>query len=574
MINIYQLFPRVFGNKSLQMQLDGSIEANGCGKFNDINDAALASIKDMGFTHIWLTGIIRHASLTDYSAYGIPRQHPSLVKGRAGSPYAITDYYDVDPDLAENVPMRMQEFEQLVKRIKTHGMKLLIDFVPNHLAREYQSVMKPEAENDFGTHDISWQSFSPDNNFYYLPGQSFFPPLREEEMYHGDKSYIEQPAKVTGNDCFTASPGLNDWFETVKLNYGVDYGDMLSHHFDPIPDTWLKMRSILKYWLEKGVDGFRTDMSEMVPTAFWQWLISDLRKQFPELLMMAEIYQPGLYRDFINAGFDLLYDKVGLYNSLENILRHGHNAEIISNCWRQTEGINHHMLRFMENHDEMRLASQHFMGTTRAALPAVVVSALMHPGGFMVYNGQELGENAEGAVGYSKDDGKTSIYDYCRMPMHQRWMNNGLFDGGGMLYEQQYLRKYYRKLLRMRLEREAFSKGEFYDLMWANPWFSNFDPQFVYAFFRYTPKQRILVITNFNRLERREVSLKIPLHAQKLSGMLSEGAEQWFAVDLLEEEAEQHTFSLEQLATEGIQLLIPASGSKVFHLQPHNNKTS
>lgn len=568
MINIYQLFPRLFGNKTVQQQFNGTIEANGCGKFNDINQAALSSLKDLGITHIWLTGVIRHASLADYTQYGIPKQHPSLLKGRAGSPYAIVDYYDVDPDLAVNIHSRMQEFDNLLDRIHAQGMKVIIDFIPNHLAREYHSVAKPDDVKDFGEDDNSWLAFHPDNNFYYLPTQSFIPPLRNEQLYQATNIYVEQPAKVTGNDCFNASPGLNDWFETVKLNYGIDYNDMLSHHFEPIPDTWKKMLHVLKFWLSKGVDGFRADMAEMIPVAFWRWLLQELRKSFPELLMIAEIYQSGLYRDFVNAGFDLLYDKIGLYNQMENILIHGHSAESISHCWRQTEGLNNHMLRFMENHDEIRLASQKFLGGAFKALPAVAVSALMHAGGFMIYNGQETAEDADGAVGFSGDDGRTSIFDYCRMPKHQRWMNDGRFDGAKLLFEQQILRGFYKKILRMRTDLPALREGNFYDLMWANPWFTEFDPQNIFAFLRYSKSQCLLIVTNFHKSESRNIRVKIPENAQLLASLeIKEGID-WKAVDLLQDDIEEHYFEIPKLSQEGIRMRISPSSVKIFELNP------
>ncbi len=573
MINIYQLFPRVFGNKTRQMQINGTIESNGCGKLNDINEAALFSLKQMGFTHIWLTGIIRHASLTDYSQYGIPSQHPALVKGRAGSPYAITDYYDIDPDLAENITQRMDEFEQLVKRIHKLGMKVIIDFVPNHLAREYRSVAKPKGVIDFGEQDDTALAFHPSNNFYYLPGQSFVPPKRELPIYEAASVYMEQPAKVTGNDCFHPAPGVNDWFETVKLNYGVDYNGLLSHHFEPVPDTWNKMHHILMYWLSKGVDGFRADMAEMIPVAFWQWLIKLLRQPYPDMLMIAEIYQSGLYRDFIKAGFDLLYDKVGLYNQLENILRHAHPAEAITNAWKQSEGMQPQMLRFMENHDEVRLASVHFAGNAFAALPAIVVSAFLHTSALMVYNGQETGEDAAGETGFSKDDGRTSIYDYCHMPRHQRWMNDGKFDGGQMLFEQHLLRDFYTQLLHMRLKQPALREGAFYDLMWANPWYSGFDPHFVYAFLRYTNEQRLLILVNFHRLEDRRIEVKIPQDAQKLMNLKSDSSRVWFVRDIWEEGAESIEFLIDELHTTGIRIDLKPVSYKVLEIRERVNNT-
>jgi glycosidase len=466
-MNIYQLFPRLFGNKQTDFHFNGSKTENGCGTFNDIDETALNALKDMGFTHIWLTGILEHASESTGT-------HPDITKGRAGSPYAVTDYRTVDPDLGT-----ITDFGRLVERIHQHGMKVIIDFIPNHLARQNKGF------------DAC--------NFYYCEGQGFVSPRRIAEQ-----PYEEFPAKATGNNVFAPNPSINDWYDTVKLNY--------DEH-----DTWEKMLGVLRFWCGKNVDGFRVDMAEMVPVAFWQWLIENLRKDYKPL-MIAEIYQPALYKPFLEAGFDYLYDKVGLYNTLENVLCHGHEAKEISQVWKDLDEMDAHMLRFMENHDEKRLASPQFVSDAFAALPAVSLSALMNTGPFMVYNGQECGETASGAVGYSGDDGRTSIFDYCHMPEHQKWMNGGQFDCGGFDDTQRKLFRYYRNLLHFRQEHSAISEGKFYDLMWCNPWYMNFDPQFVYAFLRYTDSERLLVVVNFNRNECRDVEVKIPHDALALMG--------------------------------------------------------
>ena len=466
-MNIYQLFPRLFGNKQTDFHFNGSKAENGSGTFNDIDETALNAIKDLGITHIWLTGILEHASESTDT-------HPDITKGRAGSPYAVTDYRAVDPDLGT-----MDDFQQLVGRIHNKGMKVIIDFIPNHLARQNKG-------------------FDP-CNFYYCEGQAFVSPSRIVEQ-----PYEEFPAKATGNNVFSPCPSIDDWYDTVKLNYDVH-------------DTWEKMLEILRFWCGKDVDGFRVDMAEMVPVAFWQWLIENLRKDHRPL-MIAEIYQPALYKPFLEAGFDYLYDKVGLYNTLERVLCEGHEAKEISQVWKDLDEMDAHMLRFMENHDEKRLASLQFVGDAFSALPAVALSALMNTGPFMVYNGQESGENAVGEMGYSGDDGRTSIFDYCHMPQHQKWMNDGKFDGGGFDETQKKLFSYYREMLHFRQEHSAICEGKFYDLMWCNPWYMNFDPQFVYAFLRFSETERLLVVVNFHRSETRDVEVKIPHDALALMG--------------------------------------------------------
>jgi glycosidase len=380
-IIIYQMMTRLFGNTNATNKPYGTIEENGVGKFNDINEAALKGIKELGTTHIWYTGVIEHAVLTDYTKFGIALDDADVVKGRAGSPYAIKDYYDVNPDFAIDVPNRMKEFEQLVERTHQLGLKALIDFVPNHVARAYHSDVKPEGVKDLGELDNKSMAFHPNNNFYYLPGQSFQVPKGYNSLGEGntfptkDGRFDETPAKATGNDQFTASPGINEWFETVKLNYGVDILNNRKTYFDPIPGTWVKMKDILVYWAGKKVDGFRCDMSEMVPVEFWHWVIPQVKAVNPEIIFIAEIYNPDQYRNYLDHGrFDFLYDKVLLYDTLRLLVNQHASTTDIPRIQQRLSGINQSMLHFLENHDEQRIASPFFAGDPWKAIPALVVS--------------------------------------------------------------------------------------------------------------------------------------------------------------------------------------------------------
>ena len=559
-INIYQLFVRLFGNKNNYFVFDGIKQINGCGTFNDVNEAALKSLKKLGITHIWLTGIIRHATQTVYSEIGIPNSNPNIVKGKAGSPYAVNDYYDVDPDLAVDPKNRMQEFQELIERIHKQGMKVLIDFIPNHVAREYKSVVKPESVVDLGADDDSTQTFLPNNNFYYIPDE----PFRVPEIQNQLPDYHEFPAKATGNDCFRSNPSATDWFETIKLNYGIDFRTGQTY-FDPVPDTWHKMFDIASFWLSKGVDGFRVDMAEMVPVPFWRWLIASLHKKY-DPLMLAEIYQPHLYAEFFEAGFDYVYDKEGMYALLERIYRYGEAAETLSDSWKALDGIDNKMCRFLENHDEQRVASKQFLGDAFRAKPGFACSALTHPCAVLVYNGQEVGEDGFIATGYSGDDGRATIFDYAIMPMHQKWMNKGRFDEEQMTSEQKSLRKFYAEILNLRLQNKTFSEGSFYDLMWANPWYTDFDPQYNFAFLRYYDEQCCLVVVNFHATEDRNIRVKIPEDALILTKMQL-NQNNWQAKDLLNSE-NVVTFDLKTVAIEGIHVVLKPLQVAVFELKP------
>jgi glycosidase len=528
-LTIYQLLPRLFGNANQTNKFYGSIEENGVGKFNDINDKALQEISKMGFTHVWYTGVIEHATMTDYSQFGIKTDDPDVVKGRAGSPYAVKDYYDVDPDLAVDVPNRMGEYEALINRTHQNGLKVLMDFVPNHVARTYASDVKPQNVRDFGQDDDKSKAFDPKNDFYYAPGQQFEVPQGYNPGGDGfqsplkDGKFDENPAKATGNDVFSPWPSINDWFETVKLNYGVDY--MNGHHsyFDPVPPLWNKMYDILSFWSKKGVDGFRCDMVEMVPFEFWGWIIPKLKEAYPALIFIGEAYDSNKYHDYIyNGKFDYLYDKVGLYDAIRRLTCNQPNASTwdFNRIWNHDcLSIGAHMLRFMENHDEQRIASPDFAGNPWLAVPGMIVTATLNTGPVMIYFGQEVGEPANGTEGFSGNDGRTSIFDYWGVPEYQKWLNGGQMDGGQLSDDQKKLRDFYSRLLNLVRDNEALKSGEFWELMLANEHQQGFD-QHLYLFLRYTDKQRILVITNFNRDERKlQVKLSDDLLAKlNLSG--------------------------------------------------------
>jgi len=529
---IYQLLPRLFGNTNTTNKFYGAIEENGSGKFNDITDKAITEIKAMGFTHIWYTGVIEHATMTNYSAQGIKPDAPVVVKGRAGSPYAIKDYYDVDPNLAVDVPNRMAEFEALILRTQQEGLKVIIDFVPNHVARTYNSDAKPDGIRDFGEDDDVTQAFNANNDFYYIPGHDFVVPqgyVPGGENFVGElkgTSYVESPAKGTGDDVFTASPSINNWFETIKLNYGINYSRGYEMHFDPIPPVWQKMLDILCYWANKGVDGFRCDMVEYVPSEFWAWLIPKIKQRYPDLIFIGEAYQTAEYSNYLFKGyFDYLYDKVGLYDAIKRLTRNEPGASTweINRVWNHDcKGFDERMLRFMENHDEQRIASEYFAGDAWLAVPGMIVTATLASGPVMVYFGQEVGEPAIAAEGFSGADGRTTIFDYYGVPEHQKWLNGGAYDGGQLSESQQVLRFFYSRLLNVSRKNAAIAEGDFYELMMANQHSQGFN-EGLYIYLRYTNEQRVLVAVNFNR-QNQPMVLKLPddlLAKFNLSGEVS-----------------------------------------------------
>lgn len=497
-IIIYQLLPRLYTNTCSTCVANGNAATNGVGKMNDIDAARLKEIKSLGATHVWYTGVIEHATTSDFTHYSIDSCNAHIVKGKAGSPYAIRDYYDIDPNIAVDVDNRINEWKELVERTHKAGLKVVMDFVPNHVARQYRSDAAPHGVRDLGADDDKGMFFSPTNNFYYITDHEFNPSV---DMGDDDNAYSEFPARATGNDCFNANPGINDWYETIKLNYGVDPWNG-SKHFDPIPPTWHKMLHILLYWASMGVDAFRCDMAHMVPVEFWHWAITQVKLQHPSIIFIAEIYDTALYRQYINYGlFDYLYNKVTLYDTLFNILKYNHSAQELTHCWQQLDDVSDHMLNFLENHDELRIASPQFCGNAMMARPALVVSATLSRCPMLIYAGQELGERGTDAEGFSGQDGRTTIFDFWSIPSLRKWFT------GKSSTSALELRDYYARILKLSNSEKAISQGAMFDLMYVN---QHLHRQFAYL--RHHDDTLLLVVVNFHN-EDVNIDVNIPSHA-------------------------------------------------------------
>ncbi len=533
---IYQVFTRLFGNDNRTNKPWGTVDENGIGKFNDFTDKALSEIRDLGVTHVWYTGVLHHAMIADYTKYGISNDDPDVVKGRAGSPYAVKDYYSVDPDLAVDPSKRMEEFQALIERTHQQEMKVIIDIVPNHIARKYEGLNNPEGVVDFGANDNNSVEYHRDNNFYYIIGESFripnwknnYEPLGGEKHEMADGKFTEIPAKWTGNGSRLSQPDQNDWYETVKINYGLrpdgtkdfdslpDGFEKMDHkaHFEfwqdkTVPDSWIKFRDIALYWLEKGVDGLRYDMAEMVPVEFWSYLNSSIKIQYPDALLLAEVYNPGLYRDYIRLGkMDYLYDKVGFYDSIKHIMQ-GHGwTDHIPKVQEEVFDIEHHMLHFLENHDEQRIASPDFAGSAEKGMPAMVVSTTISTSPTLLYFAQEVGEPGAEDAGFGSAT-RTSIFDYIGVPNFQGWTNNGKFDGGGLSESEKELRSFYKKLLSFTIKSEALM-GKYQEIHYYNKDQNNAYDHRIFSFVRWSENEQLVVISNFDSQNHYDLDLWIP----------------------------------------------------------------
>ena len=521
---IYQVLPRLWGNMNASNIKDGTLDRNGTGRFSDMDSASLDYFKWLGCSHVWYTGVIRHA--TRESTHGCMPSNPQFVKGNAGSPYAIVDYYDVNPYLADNPDNRMAEFEELLRRTHAAGLKAIIDFVPNHVSRDYGKVNPVVGHPVLGQDDDRTVHWKQENDFYYYPGEELklpVPPVPGHGPYH------EYPAMATGNNCFSPEPGINDWYETVKINY-----------CDTWSPTWDKMYDIVRFWAEKGVDGFRCDMVELVPSSFFKWLIDRIHKDFPDIIFIAEVYQKDLYRKYVReVGFDFLYDKSGLYDTLRAIVAKNvddngmpvelwQSAEGITRNWQYLGDMQPYMLNFLENHDEQRFASDFFGKDGANSYAALNVALYLNPAPFMLYMGEELGERGMDEEGFSGQDGRTSIFDWWSVESLRKLnviIHKGLYksiesgtigqsvlDENGISANEAAVFRRYARALRLAAKSGAVRKGMSYDLCYCNASSEGFDRTRHFAWLRDYGNETLLFVANFSGTEAR-MELTIPEHA-------------------------------------------------------------
>lgn len=504
---IYQMLPRLWGNIGGKNIKNGTLKDNGCGKFSSIDTISLEYLRSLGVSHVWYTGIIRHATAEDSD--GCTPSSADWVKGRAGSPYSITDYYDVNPYLADEPENRMEEFHKLVERTHAAGLKVIIDFVPNHVARDYGRFAAahpaPTGMAALGESDDKSVHWKDSNDFFYYPGIPLALPIQNQ-------TYMEMPAMASGNS-YTSSPGVNDWYDTIKLNY-----------CDTHTETWEKMYDIVNFWAGQGVDGFRCDMVELVPPAFFKWLISRIKKDRPDLLFVAEVYQKTLYSKYIREiGFDLLYDKSGIYDTLRAIVEKNakdsgvpvedwQSAKRITWNWQSLGDLQPYMLNFLENHDEQRFASDFFGCDARNSYAALYTALYLNNAPFMLYAGEEVGERGMDNEGFSGRDGRTSIFDWWAPSSLTRLYKYIHGEKEALAPEEETMLDTYRKALKFAAEDNAVSKGTFYDLCYCNYASDGFNPDRHFAFLRDFEDETLLIVCNFSKNDA-EMKISIPDHA-------------------------------------------------------------
>lgn len=516
---IYQMIPRLWGNDTLNPVKNGTLAENGSGKFSDIDSATLEYIKWLGCSHVWYTGVLRHS--TQSSEEGCIPSHPQFVKGKAGSPYAICDYYDVNPYLADNPNNRLDEFEQLIKRTHDAGLKLIIDFVPNHVSRDYGKVSPVPGHPVLGADDDKSVHWKPENDFFYYTGQKLVLPTPVPE---GMEPYMEIPAMATGNNCYSPAPGINDWYETVKINYGDEH-----------TPTWDKMYDIIEFWASKGVDGFRCDMVELVPPQFFKWMIARIKALYPDLIFIAEVYKKDLYSEYIReVGFDYLYDKSGLYDTMRTVVEKNSNDNGMPvELWQSTTGITRnwqflgdlqpYMLNFLENHDEQRFASDFFAKDAKHTFAPLYVALYLNTAPFMIYFGEEVGERGMDEEGFSGCDGRTTIFDWWSIPSIKRLrkvIDSAVYKtldpikltDAGLNKDESEVFCRFAEAIRLAASDDAVRQGTTYDLCYCNYNSEGFDRNRHYIFLRDYLDHTILVASNFSNKEA-QMKIIIPEHA-------------------------------------------------------------
>ena len=522
---IYQMLPRLWGNDTAEPIKNGNLTQNGTGKFSDIDSRTLDYIKWLGCSHVWYTGILRHS--TQSSEEGCIPSHPQFVKGKAGSPYAICDYYDVNPYLADNPDNRITEFKQLIKRTHDAGLKLIIDFVPNHVSRDYGKVAPTEGHSVLGADDDRNVHWKAENDFFYYVGEKLTLPT---PVPAGMAPYEEFPAMATGNNCYSPNPGINDWYETVKINYGDDH-----------TSTWDKMYEILEFWADKGVDGFRCDMVELVPPQFFKWVIAKIKTKYPEIIFVAEVYKKDLYAEYIrNIGFDFLYDKSGLYDTVRTVVEKNVNdngmpvelwqsATGITRNWQFLGDLQPYMLNFLENHDEQRFASDFFGKDARNTYAPLYVSLLLNTAPFMIYFGEEVGERGMDEEGFSGCDGRSTIFDWWSIGAVRRLrkviasgaystLDPAVIAENGLSKEEAEVFCRFAEATRFASADEAVKQGTTYDLCYCNAGSAGFDKDRHFVFLRDHLDHTILVAANFSNREA-TMEITIPDHAFEWMGI-------------------------------------------------------
>jgi glycosidase len=250
-------------------------------------------------------------------------------------------------------------------------------------------------------------------------------------------------------------------------------------------------------------------MAEMVPVEFWSYMNSAIKMKYPDTFLLAEVYNPTVYRDYLQLGkMDYLYDKVAFYDTIKHIVQGHGSTDNIPQIQNDLSDIEHNMIHFLENHDEQRIASPDFAGSAIKGKPAMVVSTTISSAPTLIYFGQEVGEPGAENAGYGRPS-RTSIYDYIGVPNHQRWMNEKKFDGAQLSEDEKELRDFYKRLLNFTINSTALMGNyeEIHSYNRANT--ENYNHR-IFSFVRWSDLEKLIIVSNFDAKQTYEFELKLP----------------------------------------------------------------
>jgi glycosidase len=295
------------------------------------------------------------------------------------------------------------------------------------------------------------------------------------------------------------------------------------------------MLDIVKFWASMGVDGFRCDMVELVPASFMKWLIAEVKKEYPSVIFIAEVYKKDLYIEYVRGvGFDFLYDKSGLYDTLRSVVEKNvddngmpvdlwQSAIGITRSWQFLGDLQPYMLNFLENHDEQRFGSDFFGRDAKNTFAPLYVSLFLNTAPFMIYFGEEVGERGMEEEGFSGRDGRTTIFDWWSVSSVRRLrkvieskaymsMDVKTLVKAGMKKEEAEVFVKFAEATRLASSDLAVTKGTTYDLCYCNFSSDGFDKNRHFAFLRDYEDHTILFVCNFSNREA-DIKLTIPTHA-------------------------------------------------------------
>jgi glycosidase len=432
----------------------------------------LPYLKDLGVTTLWLTPVLKNGAPQDYHGYG------------------AVDLYAVDPHLGT-----INECQQLVSAAHQQGMKILFDAVVNHVGPNHPWVKNPPLPDWFhGTPAQHMDSATPlDPSFY---GKSTHQPSTNDSF----EALVDPHTPPHFSKNLTQG-----WFANVLPDLNTE---------NPVVVQYLLLNSM--WWTETtGLDGYRLDTLPYVPRKFWAAWHFALRRLYPNLTTIGEVFHPdpsvtsffvgGQKRyDGVDSGLTTLFD-FPLYFTLRDVLLRGAPAGKIAEILRHDSLYNRpdSLITFFGNHDVTRIADPsndaagHLQDETRAirTLQLAYGLTLTLRGIPQLYYGDEIG-----MPGAADPDNR---HDFPG-----GWIGDpkNAFTADGRTPQQQQIFWYVQKLLRLRREHPVLAEGRLWHLA---------SDDSSYIFERDSDEEKVIVAFN-NSKESRQ--LKTPLQDTPVQG--------------------------------------------------------